>query len=146
MVGVLASSAVDRVFEPRSGQTKDYKTCICCFSAKHAVLRWKSKDCMVRNMENVSEWTYYKNLTKHVGLLQSRTHHHLIEINLFLSWNSWNTAELALNNDHSPNHVDYWLSLSSLSLSGHMFSFSIFVYDCFCNIMSAYRASFPLCI
>ena len=25
MVGVLASSAVDRGFEPRSGQTKDYK-------------------------------------------------------------------------------------------------------------------------
>jgi hypothetical protein len=24
MVSVLASSAVDRVFEPRSGQTKDY--------------------------------------------------------------------------------------------------------------------------
>jgi hypothetical protein len=25
MVGVLASNVVDRVFEPRSGQTKDYK-------------------------------------------------------------------------------------------------------------------------
>jgi hypothetical protein len=35
-VGVLASSAVVHGFEPRSGQTKDYKIGICCFSAKHA--------------------------------------------------------------------------------------------------------------
>jgi hypothetical protein len=32
--GVLTSSAVDREFEPRSGQTKDYKIGICCISAK----------------------------------------------------------------------------------------------------------------
>ena len=44
MVSVLASSAVDRGFEPRSGQTKDYESGICCFSAKHAALRRKSKD------------------------------------------------------------------------------------------------------
>ena len=44
MVSVLASSAVDRGFEPQSGQTKDYKIGICCFSAKHAALRRKSKD------------------------------------------------------------------------------------------------------
>jgi hypothetical protein len=44
MVSVLASSAVDRGFEPRSGQTKDYKIGICCFSAKHAALRRKNKD------------------------------------------------------------------------------------------------------
>jgi hypothetical protein len=35
MVSVLTSSAVDRGFEPQSGQTKDYKIGICCFSAKH---------------------------------------------------------------------------------------------------------------
>jgi hypothetical protein len=34
MVSMLASSAIDRGFEPRSGQTKDYKIGICCFSAK----------------------------------------------------------------------------------------------------------------
>ena len=39
MVSVLALSAVDREFEPRSEQTKDYKTDIFCFSAKHAALR-----------------------------------------------------------------------------------------------------------
>ena len=35
MVNVLASSAVDRGFEPRSDQTTDYKIGICCNSAKH---------------------------------------------------------------------------------------------------------------
>jgi len=44
MVSVLAYSAVDRGGEPRSGQTKDYKIGICCFSANHAALRSKSKD------------------------------------------------------------------------------------------------------
>jgi hypothetical protein len=34
MVRVLASSAVDRGFEPRSGQTKDYKIGICCLNTK----------------------------------------------------------------------------------------------------------------
>ena len=42
MVSMLASSAVDRGFEPRSGQTKDYKLGICCFSAKHAALMRKT--------------------------------------------------------------------------------------------------------
>ena len=44
MVSVLASNAVDCGFQPRSGQTKDYKICISCFSAKHTLLRRKSKD------------------------------------------------------------------------------------------------------
>ena len=47
MAIVLASSAVDRGFEPRSG----------CFSAKHAALRRKSKDWLARNQNNVSEWS-----------------------------------------------------------------------------------------
>ena len=50
MVSVLDLSAVDRGFEPRSDQTKDYKIGICCFSGKHAALRRKSK-----NQDNVSE-------------------------------------------------------------------------------------------
>ena len=56
MVSVLASSAVYRGFEPRSGQTKDYKIGICCFSAKHIALRRKSKIWLTRNQDNVSEW------------------------------------------------------------------------------------------
>ena len=35
MASVLAPSAVDRGFEPGTGQTKDYKIGIFCFSAKH---------------------------------------------------------------------------------------------------------------
>jgi hypothetical protein len=57
MVSVLASSVVDRGFEPRSGQTKDYKIDICCFSAKHAALRRKSKYWLGRNQNNVLEWS-----------------------------------------------------------------------------------------
>ena len=56
MVSVLASSVVDRGFEPRSGQTKDYKIGICCFSAKNTALRRNNKDWLVRNQNNVSEW------------------------------------------------------------------------------------------
>jgi hypothetical protein len=55
MVSVLASSAVDRWFEPWSGQTKDYKIGMCCFSDKHAALRRKSKDWLTRNQNNVSD-------------------------------------------------------------------------------------------
>jgi hypothetical protein len=56
MVSVLISSAVDRGFEPRSGQNKAYDIVICWFSAKHATLRKKSKYWLARNQYNVSEW------------------------------------------------------------------------------------------
>ena len=62
MVSVLASSAVDRRFEPRSGQTKGYKIGICCFYAL-----------------SVSVSYHYKNPTQRVGLEQSEPHHHLID-------------------------------------------------------------------
>jgi hypothetical protein len=57
MVSVLASSVLDCRFEPRAGQTKDYKIGICCFSAKHAALSSKRKDWLARNQNNVSEWS-----------------------------------------------------------------------------------------
>ena len=57
MVGVLTSSVVDHGFDSRSGQTKDYKIGICCFSAKHVALRRKSKDWFAQNQNNVSEWS-----------------------------------------------------------------------------------------
>ena len=56
MVSMLAMNAVDRGFESRSGQTKNYKIGACFFSAKHAALRRKRKDWLARNQENVSEW------------------------------------------------------------------------------------------
>ena len=37
-----------------SGQTKDYQIGICCFSAMHAALRRKIKDCLAPNQDNVS--------------------------------------------------------------------------------------------
>jgi hypothetical protein len=57
MVSVLVSSAVDRGFEPRSAQTKDYKIGICFSSTKHAALRRKNTDWLARNQNNVSEWS-----------------------------------------------------------------------------------------
>ena len=56
MTRLLATCAVNSVFEPRSGQTKDNKIGSCCFSAKHAALRRKSKDWLDWNQDNVSEW------------------------------------------------------------------------------------------
>ena len=53
MVSVDASSAIDRGFEPRSCKIKDYTIVNCCFSAKHATLRKKSKDWLDRNQNNV---------------------------------------------------------------------------------------------
>jgi hypothetical protein len=93
MVNVLASSAVERGFEPRSGQTKDYKIRICCFFAEHAPLKRKSKDWLTRNQDNVSEWggmsirgllfqwasIIKKNRPKRVDLVQSWPYHNLIE-------------------------------------------------------------------
>jgi hypothetical protein len=60
LVSMLAFSVVDRGFVPWSGKTKDYETDICCFSAKHAALRKKSKDWLAWNWDNVTvtEWGY----------------------------------------------------------------------------------------
>jgi hypothetical protein len=44
------------IFVLFTGQTKDYKIGICFFSAKHAALRRKNKDCLAQNQDNVSEW------------------------------------------------------------------------------------------
>ena len=57
MVSVLASSRIERGFEPRSDQTKDYKIGIYYFSAKNAALKRKGKDWLARNQYNVSEWS-----------------------------------------------------------------------------------------
>jgi hypothetical protein len=82
-VTVLTSSAVNRGFEPRLGQTKDYEIGICCFSAKHTTLRrimimylsdatCLSADCCFSNL-------VLYNTTKRVGLVQSVPHHNLID-------------------------------------------------------------------
>ena len=52
----LLCCALDRGLEPRSGQTKDYKIGVYCFSIKHAALRRNSNHVLVRNQDNVSEF------------------------------------------------------------------------------------------
>jgi len=51
IVKVLSSNVIERGFESLSGQTKEYEIGICCFSAKYAALRSKSKDLSVRKSE-----------------------------------------------------------------------------------------------
>ena len=57
MVSVLVWIAADRRFQSRSGQEKDCKIGISCFSIKHAALRRKSKYMLAENQDNVSEWS-----------------------------------------------------------------------------------------
>ena len=56
IVSVLTISAVDRRFERWLGQTKNYKTGSCCFSARHTTLRSKSKDWLAQNKNNLSDY------------------------------------------------------------------------------------------
>jgi hypothetical protein len=66
----LASSGVDRGFEPRSVQTKDYTIGICCFSAEDAPLRSKSKYWLIRNQDNVSEWSHMSTLLNYFNKVE----------------------------------------------------------------------------
>ena len=62
MVSIVASSGLDRGVKSCSGQTKDYKVGICCFSAKHAALMRKRQDWFARNQMYVLalslSWSY----------------------------------------------------------------------------------------
>jgi hypothetical protein len=63
---MLASSMIDRGFEPRSGQTKDYEIGIC-FPAKYAALSRKSKDVLI--LHNIySEITQKKKIQSHESI------------------------------------------------------------------------------
>jgi hypothetical protein len=62
MVSMLTQSVVYRGLKPRSGQTKDYKIDICCFSTKHVALRSKNKDWLAQNQNVMSEWSDMSNL------------------------------------------------------------------------------------
>jgi hypothetical protein len=120
MVSVLTSSVVDSGFEPRSGQTKDYKIGICCFSGKHTVLRRKSKDWLAQNQDNVSKWgikSLHKLLFQWVSTIKIQLSMLVkykadliiisLKINLFLPWYSWKITELALNNNLSLTNRRY---------------------------------------
>ena len=88
---MFASNVVDRVFETRSGQTKDNTVGMCCFSAKHEVLRIKNKHWLALNQDNVSDWSdisirglfvqcasTIQITTEIVDLAKSGPQHHLI--------------------------------------------------------------------
>ena len=113
-ISVLATSAVDRGFESRSGQTKDYEIGICCFSARHAALKRKKKKWLAQNQNTVSEWGHMSTRgllfewastikIQLCVLVMYRVDIIIIslKIKLFLPWYSWTIAELSFSNDHS---------------------------------------------
>ena len=114
MVNMFTSRAVDHELEPQSGQAKDYEIGICCFTAKHAALRRKSKDWLAQNQDNVSEWgdmSIHELLSQWASiiiiqlsmLVQYKADLVIIslKINLLSQCISWKMAELALNKNHS---------------------------------------------
>jgi hypothetical protein len=67
----LNIAIIQQNYKPRSGQTKECKIGMCCFSAKNASLRRKSKDWLARNRNNVSKWSDMSTQsTQCVGLKQ----------------------------------------------------------------------------
>ena len=105
------------LFKPRLSQTKYYELGICCFSTKHSVLRRTSKDWLGRNKKNVSEWREVSiinccfcdlalyNLNKHVRLVYSGHHYHIIKSNFFMPGYSWKNCSICINNNHSIPHL-----------------------------------------
>ena len=120
-VMVIVSSLVDRVFEPRSGQTKDYEIDICCcFSTNHAAFRRKSKDWLARNQDNVSSWCnmsirgllfqWVTTIKMQLSVLVEYKADLIIislKINLFSSWYSWKIAAMAITNNHSLTYSNW---------------------------------------
>ena len=78
MVSEIAPNVVDGGFDHQSGQTKDYEIGIGCFSTKHATLMSKNNGATCLSAE-LFQWANAKqNPAKHVGLIQSGPHLHLI--------------------------------------------------------------------
>jgi hypothetical protein len=50
----IHSYMVDHGFNPWSGQIKNYRIGICCFSIKHATLRSWSEDWLSQNKDNLT--------------------------------------------------------------------------------------------
>ena len=59
MVGMFPLSVVDRRFESRSGQTKNYEIVFCLFFAKRVSVISKNNDSLAKNQYiYISEWTH----------------------------------------------------------------------------------------
>ena len=54
MISVFALRMVNPGFEPRSSQTKNYLSGICCFSTMYTLLRSESEVWLPTNQDNVS--------------------------------------------------------------------------------------------
>jgi hypothetical protein len=145
MVSVLPSSVIDCGCESQSDQTKNYQIDICCFSAKHAALRSKNKDWLIRIMcvngatclsvNSCFLRANYKNPICHVGFVQSGHHHHnLIDILLVLTMKY--LKKIALNSNHS---LPCWKVISSPVLS------ALWYYIYVSNIWWFYRLVWIQC-
>jgi hypothetical protein len=98
LLSTLASSVVDCGFKPQSGQTKDYKIGICCFSAKHAALRSKSKDWLVMSTWGLLfQWVNITTIQLSVLIYyKADIIINSLKLNLFSPWYIWKIAHLAL--------------------------------------------------
>jgi hypothetical protein len=98
MLSVLESCSIDRGFEPRPCEIKDYATGICCVSAKHASLRRKraqpglpgirimcSNGATCLSMNCCCSKLALSNTAKPVGIAQTRSRLHLVEHSLLFS-------------------------------------------------------------
>ena len=130
IISLLALNVVDRGFEPHLGQTKYYIINICCYSAEHATLKGKNKDCLVRNQDNMSDWSDMSTRrllfqwTSTIKIQLSMLVFYkadiiiiiiLLKCNLFLPWYDWKISHLALNNNYSITHTYHssrqWIKL-----------------------------------
>ena len=72
---MISPSVFSNDYSLDSSKKKDYRICICCFSAKHAPVRIENKDWLALNQINVSEWSdmstlgllFHKNARRCVG-------------------------------------------------------------------------------
>jgi hypothetical protein len=92
----------------RSGQTKVYKTDICCFSTQHPVVTSKTKDWLVLNQDNVYEWS---DIFTEIILKNN----HSLAFNNNISWRSVLLVEETGEN-HLPG-ASHWQTLSHNVLS-----------------------------
>ena len=104
MISVLVLSVAYCGFEFQSGQTKDYKIGIWCFSTKNAALKSKGKDWLARNQNNLLEWSDMSTcilLYQWAIVIKSNSAYKADIILPAVTWYRHTlTAHLALNDNH----------------------------------------------
>jgi hypothetical protein len=112
MISDLASSAVEGGFEPLSGQTKDYKTVICCFSAKHPTLRSKSKDWLFKANSTIFQ-LYHVNFRWDDDEVRFLLDQHA-EIDLSIVLAHWSNSPQVDMSLHLADSTNWWPIYSGL--------------------------------